>query len=84
MNTPETRHLQSHCGVILSPRFPGLVEPGIWFWVLQQQPEHHHLYYNLYLYYVRGPAISTDTSCKESLSGTNIMLTMFKTKILLS
>ena len=45
------------CGVILSPRSPGLVEPSLYFWLVEHVNWH---YYEILLYYVQGPNIKQD------------------------
>lgn len=40
------------CGVVLSPRFPGSVEPGFWSWLVEGLDA---FYFDIYLFYVRGP-----------------------------
>ena len=47
------------CGVVLSPRFPGLVTPSLYYWLVDGVD---WKYYEIYLYYVRGPNIKDDFS----------------------
>ena len=51
-------------GAVLSPRFPGLVPPGLWFWVFTP-PSGARNYYSVHVYYVRGPG-TTDPDCQQS------------------
>ena len=71
MNEPTTERVSASCGVIMSPNFPGLVGPGLWFWVFTP-PMDRQSHYSLYVYYVRGPAI-LDDECDHSLKGSNIL-----------
>ena len=43
------------CGILLSPRFPGYVEPGYWAWLIEGMD---NFYFDIYVYYVRGPELS--------------------------
>ena len=58
MESANSRTLTSECGVILSPRFPGLIQPGLYFWEVASANDYH--YYEIYLYYVVGPNIKDD------------------------
>ena len=54
METNDVETLDDTCGVILSPRFPGLVEPGLWTW---QVDGLDNFYFRINLHYVKGPAV---------------------------
>ena len=67
MGDPGPMKLPQQCGVLLSPGFPGFVQPAVWSWVLEAPP---HLYYNLYVYYVKGPGQDVNQpECKEYFAG---------------
>ena len=42
------------CGILLSPWFPGYVEPGYWAWLVEGLD---NFYFDIYVYYVRGPEL---------------------------
>ena len=52
------------CGIILSPNFPGLVEPGLWFWTFTP-PDDQTIYFDVTLFYVRGPGVK-DPLCEQN------------------
>ena len=58
------RTVRANCGVLLSPKFPGLVGPGLWSWTLQAPVD---AYLVLHVYYVRGPGVGQSTG--ERLRG---------------
>ncbi len=70
MDGDQSTTVVAACGVILSPRLPGLVEPGQWSWILQAPAYLVDAYLAVYVHYVRGPAISDDCSqyfqCKRT------------------
>ena len=70
MDGDQSTTVVAACGVILSPRLPGLVEPGQWSWILQAPADLVDAYLAVYVHYVRGPAISDDCSqyfqCKRT------------------
>ena len=55
----------SPCGVLLSPRFPGFVEPGYWAWLIEGIDG---FYFDIYIYYVRGPQL-TGGDCGQFFQG---------------
>ena len=55
----------SPCGVLLSPRFPGFVEPGYWAWLIEGIDG---FYFDIYIYYVRGPQL-TGGECGQFFQG---------------
>lgn len=59
--------LLEECGVLMSPHFPGMVQPGLWSWVLQAPQDTHFI---IYVYYVIGPAIVSENSlCEQYFAG---------------
>ena len=64
---------QASCGVVLSPNFPGLVTPGLWFWVFKP-PAGVTQHFAVTVFYVRGPDV-IDLDCSQSL--TSIQNTMY-------
>ena len=67
------------CGVMLSPQFPGLVEPNRWTWRVKSEP---NLYYALNVFYVVGPGI--ENQCRDFFqSKLSIVFIMYYLNILL-
>ena len=87
MLEPSTQRFSSQCGVILSPNYPGLAPPGLWFWVFTLPEINEHLQYAIHVFYVRGPNV-TDESClqtfKRVTSLLNLILNLVKCEMISS
>lgn len=68
MTKPETKLLEAPCGVMMSPRLPGDVMPGVWTWIIAPPSDH---YFIVSVAYVRGPGLlgkcNTFFRCKFSI-----------------
>ena len=53
-------HNDTGCGMMLSPQFPGLVEPNRWTWRIKSS---QNRYLSVNVYYVVGPGIENE--CKD-------------------
>ena len=53
------------CGVLVSPNFPGFVEPGYWAWLIEGIDE---FYFDIHVYYVRAPEL-TGGDCSQFFQG---------------
>ncbi len=55
----------SACGIVLSPKFPGIVEPGVWTWTFEGIENYYFL---MYVYNVGGPGLGGD-GCDDFFQG---------------
>ena len=58
LETVRSLQYQSDCGSVLSPNFPGMVEPGLWTWTIEGVDPAQ--YFAIYVHYVRGPGVKDD------------------------
>lgn len=60
------------CGVVLSPWFPGLVEPGYWSWLVEGTDG---FYFDVFVYYVHGPELAGG-DCGQFFQSTCVCVSM--------
>ena len=65
MDDPSTKRFEATCGTIMSPNFPGSVQPGLWFWTFKP-PDSNLTRFVFYIDYVYGPGVK-DEDCEQSL-----------------
>ena len=71
MGDVSSKTVVASCGVVLSPNFPGLIPPALWFWVFKP-PGGTTEHYAVSVFYVRGPNF-VDQDCSQSLTSTCVM-----------